>query len=112
MAKYFSRVKQRLNNFPVWKLEHVPKDSNEKADSLAFVAASLLITETIFLPIYYQLGSSIASPAGKPGRQGPPVLDGPHHTVSKHRKTSNGEEQGPEASNSSNQIFLDRWATI
>ena len=62
MAKYVSRVKQRLNNFPVWKLEHVPKDSNEKADALASVTASLPITETIFLPIYYQLGSSIASP--------------------------------------------------
>ena len=24
MAKYVSLVKQRLNNFPVWKLEHVP----------------------------------------------------------------------------------------
>ena len=53
MVKYVSRVKQHLNNFPVWKLEHVPKDSNEKADALAFVAASLPITETIFLPIYY-----------------------------------------------------------
>ena len=62
MAKYVSQVKQCLNSFPVWKLEHVPKDSNEKANALAFVAASLPITETIFLPIYYQSGSSIASP--------------------------------------------------
>ena len=61
MEKYVPRVKQRLNIFPVWKLEHVPKDSNEKADALASVAASLPITETIFLPIYYQSGSSIAS---------------------------------------------------
>ena len=35
MAKYVSRVKQRLNSFPVWKLELVPMDSNEKADALA-----------------------------------------------------------------------------
>ena len=62
MAKYVSWVKQRLNRFPVRKLEHVPNDSNEKADALASVAASLPITETIFLPIYYQSGSSIASP--------------------------------------------------
>ena len=61
MAKYVSRVKQRLNSFSVWKLEHIPKDSNEKADALASVAASLPISETIFLPIYYQSGSSIAS---------------------------------------------------
>ena len=62
MAKYISRVKQRLNRFPVWNLEHIPRDSNEKADALASVAASLLITEIIFLPIYYQSSSSIASP--------------------------------------------------
>ena len=61
MAKYVSRVKQCLNSFPVWKLEHVFRDSNEKEEALASVAASLLITETIFLPIYYQSGSSIAS---------------------------------------------------
>ena len=62
MAKYVSRVKQLLNSFPIWKLEHVPRDSNEKADALASIAASLPITETIFLPIYYQSGSSITSP--------------------------------------------------
>ena len=60
MAKYVPRVKQRLNSFSVWKLEHVPRDSNEKADTLAAVAASLPITETIFLPIYYQPFASIA----------------------------------------------------
>ena len=62
MVKYVSRVKQRLSNFPVWKLEHIPRDSNEKVDTLAYVAASLPIIETIFLPIYYQSVSSIASP--------------------------------------------------
>ena len=63
MVKYVSRVKQRLNSFPVWKLEHVPKDFIEKADALASIAASLPITETIFMPIYYyQPVSSIASP--------------------------------------------------
>ena len=62
MAKYASRVKHRLNSFPIWKLEHVPRDSNEKADGLASVVASIPLTETIFLPIYYQSGSSIAFP--------------------------------------------------
>ena len=61
MVKYVSRVKQCLNSFSVWKLEHIPRDSNEKADALALVAASLPIIETIFLPIYYQSGSLIAS---------------------------------------------------
>ena len=54
MAKYVSRVKQRLSRFPVWKLEHIPRNSNEKADALASVAASLPITEHILLPIYYK----------------------------------------------------------
>ena len=62
MVKYVSRVKQRLSSFSVCKLEHIPRDSNEKADALASMAASLPITKTIFLPIYYQPVSSMASP--------------------------------------------------
>ena len=61
MAKYVTLVKEQLAIFSTWKLEHVPRDSNEKADALAVVAASLPITETIFLPIYYQSDSSIAT---------------------------------------------------
>ena len=60
MEKYVSRVKQCLGSFSVFKLEHVPKDYNDKADALASVAASFPITEIIFLPIYYQPFSSIA----------------------------------------------------
>ena len=59
MAKYASLVKQKLNTLSSWKLEHVPWDCNERADALAVVAASLPIKETVFLPIYYQPGSSI-----------------------------------------------------
>ena len=59
MAKYVSLVKQRLGIFLSWKLEHISKDFNEKADALAAVAASLPITEIVFLPIYYQPDSSI-----------------------------------------------------
>ena len=59
MVNYVSLVKQRLGSFSAWKLEHIPKDCNEKADALAAVAASFPITETMFLPIYYQLDSSI-----------------------------------------------------
>ena len=61
MTKYVDLVKQRLAGFSTWKLEHVPRVSNEKADAIAAVAASLPITETIFLPIYYQADSSIAT---------------------------------------------------
>ena len=53
MAKYITLVKQRLSSFSAWKLEHVPRDSNEIVDALAAVAASLPVTETIFLSIYY-----------------------------------------------------------
>ena len=62
MTKYVSRMKQRLSSFPTWKLEHIPRKSNEKAGALAFVAASLPITEHILLPIYHQPASSIAAP--------------------------------------------------
>ena len=59
MAKYASLVKQKLNTLSAWKLEHVPRDCNERVDALVAVAASLPIRETIFLPIYYQPDSSI-----------------------------------------------------
>ena len=53
MEKYVSLVKQLLDNFSAWKLEHITRDCNERADALAAVAALLLITETVILPIYY-----------------------------------------------------------
>ena len=59
MTNYASLVKQKLNTLSAWKLEHFPRDCNERADALAAVAASLPITETVFLPIYYQPDSSI-----------------------------------------------------
>ena len=59
LAKYVSLVKQRLGNFSAWKLKHIRWDCNEKADALAAIAASLPITETMFMPIYYQSDSSI-----------------------------------------------------
>ena len=59
MEKYASLVKQKLNTFSAWKIEHVPRECNERADALAAMAASLPIRETVFLPIYYQPDSSI-----------------------------------------------------
>ena len=61
MAKYVSLVKQHLSSFSAWKLEHIPRDSNEKADTFAVVDASFLMTEIVFLPIYYQSDSSIVT---------------------------------------------------
>ena len=59
MTKYASLVKQKLSTLSAWKLEHVPKDRNERANALTVVVASFPIKETIYIPIYYQPGSSI-----------------------------------------------------
>ena len=61
MIKYVCLVKLRLESFAAWKLEHISRGSNERANALAVVAASLLIKETVFLLIYYQPASSIAT---------------------------------------------------
>ena len=61
MEKYVYLVRQCLDGFLAWRLEHITRDCNEKADALAAVAASLPITETVFQPIYYQPGSSIST---------------------------------------------------
>ena len=53
MARYIGLVKQRLRNFAAWKLEHIPRDSNERADTLVAVAVFISIKETVFLLIYY-----------------------------------------------------------
>ena len=61
MTKYVSRVTLRLGNFMAWRLKHVSRDSNEKANTLEVVVASLPIKETLLLPIYYQSESSITT---------------------------------------------------
>ena len=61
MINYVCLVKLRLGSFMAWKLEHISRDSNEKADALAVVTSSLPIKETIFLPVYYQSASSITT---------------------------------------------------
>ena len=61
MVRYASLVKKRLGSFAAWKLEHIPRDLNEKADALATVVASIPINETVFLLVYYQPASSITT---------------------------------------------------
>ena len=53
MARYMGLVKQRLGSFVAWKLEHILRDSNERANEVAAVVASVIIKEIVFLPIYY-----------------------------------------------------------
>ena len=61
MAKYVCLVKLRLERFTTWKLEHVPRGSNEKADALAGMVASLPTKEAVLLPVYYHSESSNAA---------------------------------------------------
>ena len=61
MAKYVSLINLWLGSFAAWRLEHVPRSSNEKTDALAVVATSLPIKETVLLPVYYQPESSITT---------------------------------------------------
>ena len=48
-----------------WKLEHISRNLNEKADALVAVAASLPIKEMIFLSVYLQPTSSITTNQAK-----------------------------------------------
>ena len=61
MIRYAKLVKQRSGSFSTLKLEHVQRDSNEKADALAAVATSLPIKDKVFLPVYLQPASSITA---------------------------------------------------
>ena len=61
MTKYVSLVNLRLGSFTTWRLEHDPRNSNEKADALAALAVSLPIKEIVLLLVYYLLKSSITT---------------------------------------------------
>ena len=61
MAKYVSLINLRLGSFTAWRLEHIPRSFNRKAEALVAVAAFLLIKEIVLLPVYYQLESSITT---------------------------------------------------
>ena len=61
MTRYVSLVNLCLGSFVAWRLEHVPRNSNEKANSLAAVAAFLPIKEIVLLPMYYLPESSITT---------------------------------------------------
>ena len=61
MIKYVCLVKLRLGSFTALKLEHISRDSNEKADALAAMTSSLPIKEMMFLPVDFQSASSITT---------------------------------------------------
>ena len=72
MEKYASLVKEKLSTLATWKLEHIPRDSNTRADALAAVVASLPVTKTIYLPIYYQQDSFISHTQVSQVEESPP----------------------------------------
>ena len=72
MTKYASLAKKKLKTLTAWKLEHIPRDRNERVDALAAVSASLPVKETIYLPIYYKPDSSILHDRVSQIREAPP----------------------------------------
>ena len=59
MTNYVSLVNLRLGSFLAWRLEYVPRNSNEKSEDLVAIVASLPIKEKVLLPVYHQPESSI-----------------------------------------------------
>ena len=47
MVRYACLIKQRLGSFTAWKLEHIPRDLNEKANALPALAASISVKKKI-----------------------------------------------------------------
>ena len=52
ISKYVNLVTLQLEKFVAWRLEHVSRDSNEKADALVTVASSLPIKAIELLSVY------------------------------------------------------------
>ena len=50
MTKYLSLINLQLGSFMAWRLEYVPRSSNEKADALVSVVASIPLKETMLPP--------------------------------------------------------------
>ena len=61
MTRYVSLVNLHLGSFTAWQLEHVLRNSNEKENALAIIAASQPIKEIGLLPMYYLQESLITT---------------------------------------------------
>ena len=60
MARYLAKVRDTLQRFTEWTIEKIKRTENGRADAIAGIAASLLIKETILLPIHVQVNPSVA----------------------------------------------------
>ena len=52
MVHYLNGVESRLAKLFNWRFKRIPREENGKVDTLAEVAATLPITESIMLPVY------------------------------------------------------------
>ena len=113
MTKYAFLAKQKLNTLTTWKLRHIPKDHNERADALAAVAASLPIKETIYLLIYYKPNSSILHDRISQVQEAPPSwMDPIILYITTGELTTRGQEQGAQNSDPVCQVFHNRRAAL
>ena len=83
MAKYVSLVKQHLGSLEAWKLEHIPRDCNEKASGGRNIVPTHLLSVGFFNYHY----------PGKSGGRGLIFLDGPHSTIYQHERTPNERDK-------------------
>ena len=52
MARYLSNVQTSLNKLSKWAIKRIPRSENTQADTLAGIAATLLVNEAVLLPVY------------------------------------------------------------
>ena len=52
MAQYFLKVRNTLDKLRKWVIKRIPSTKNVQANTLAGIAATLPIKETVLLPIY------------------------------------------------------------
>lgn len=54
MVKYLQKVKNQLQKFSEWNVTQIIREENVWAYALAGLTASLVVTQTTILPVYYQ----------------------------------------------------------
>ena len=87
MAKYVTLVKQCLASFSTWKLEHVPRDSNENSRRHSRCSQISTYNRNNISAHILPVGFLNSHYPGKPGGRNLPFLDGPHNPVYQHRRT-------------------------
>ncbi|RVW93595.1 hypothetical protein CK203_028936 [Vitis vinifera] len=60
MVKYLLKVQESLSRLGEWAIEKIPMIDNMQADSLAGIAVSFPVKESMLLPIYVQATPAIA----------------------------------------------------